>query len=150
MSATITTLQGQSSSSKPLNTALWVLQVLLALLFVFAGGMKLVLPIEEMTKQIPMPGAFLRFIGVAEVLGGIGLVVPGLVGIRPGLTPLAALGLIIIMIGATVLSLGIGGVGQALFPLIVGMLLAVIAYARWRLVPSGSSAPRRAPAVNNL
>jgi len=149
MSAPIATLQDRSSSSKQLNTALWVLQVLLALLFVFGGGMKLVLPIEEMTKQMPLPGAFLRFIGVAEVLGGIGLVVPGLVGIRPGLTPLAALGLIIIMIGATVLSLAIGGIGQALFPLIVGVLLAVIAYARWRLAPRGSSAPLRA-AVNNL
>ena len=70
--------------------------------------MKLVLPIEEMTKQIAMPGPFLRFIGVAEVLGGLGLVLPGLTGIRPRLTPLAAAGLVIIMIGATVVSFAIG------------------------------------------
>ena len=84
-----------------LNRGLWIVQVLLALLFLFAGGMKLVLPIEEMTKEIAMPGWFLRFIGVAEVLGGLGLVLPGLTGIRPGLTPLAAAGLVIIMIGAS-------------------------------------------------
>jgi uncharacterized membrane protein YphA (DoxX/SURF4 family) len=129
-----------SASSGRLNTGLWIVQVLLGLLFVFAGGTKLVLPIEDMTKQMPLPGAFLRFIGVAELLGGIGLVVPGLVGIRPGLTPLAAVGLIIIMIGATVLSLTSGGIGAALFPFIVGLLLVFVAYGRWRLAPPNASA----------
>jgi hypothetical protein len=96
--------------------------------------MKLVMPIEEMTKQIAMPGAFLRFIGVAEVLGGLGLVLPGLVGIWTGLTPLAAAGLVIIMIGATVISLQLGG-AVALIPLVVGILAAFVAYARWRVAP---------------
>jgi uncharacterized membrane protein YphA (DoxX/SURF4 family) len=131
------------SSSSGLNTALWIIQALLALLFVFAGGMKFVLPIEEMTKQIPLPGAFLRFIGIAELLGGIGLIVPGLVGSRPGLTPLAALGLLIIMIGATVLSLSSGGIGAALFPFIVGLLVAFVGYGRWRLAPPDASARLR-------
>ena len=79
-----------------MNVVLWIIQVLLALLFLFAGGMKLILPIEEMTKQMPMPGLFLRFIGVCEVLGALGLILPGLLRIRPGLTPLAAAGLVII------------------------------------------------------
>ena len=60
-----------------MNRALWIVQGLLALLFLFTGGMKLVLPIEEMTKQIPMPGMFLRFIGVAEVLARWGPSSPG-------------------------------------------------------------------------
>jgi len=115
--------------------ALWIVQVLLALLFLFAGGMKLVMPIEEMTKQMPMPGLFLRFIGVAEVLGAIGLILPGLLGVRPGLTPLAAAGLVIIMIGATVLTLAGGDVAPALIPLVVGLLSAFVAYGRWRLTP---------------
>jgi uncharacterized membrane protein YphA (DoxX/SURF4 family) len=85
--------------------ALWIVQALLALLFLFAGGMKLILPVEEMTAQVPMPGPFLRFIGIAQVLGAIGLILPGLLRIRPGLTPLAAAGLVIIMIGATVVTL---------------------------------------------
>ena len=76
---------------------LWLVQGLLALLFLYAGGIKLVLPIEVMTEQMPLalPGWFLRLLGVAEVLGAIGLIVPGLLGVRPGLTPLAALGLVI-------------------------------------------------------
>ena len=115
--------------------ALWIVQVLLALLFLFAGGMKLVLPIEEMTKQIAMPGLFVRFIGVAEVLGALGLILPGLLRIRPGLTPLAAAGLVIIMIGATAVSLVAGPIATALIPLVVGVLATFVAYGRWRLAP---------------
>jgi hypothetical protein len=119
--------------------ALWIVQGLLALLFLFTGGMKLVLPLEVMTEQFPLPGLFVRFLGVAEVLGAIGLVLPGLLSIRPGLTPLAAVGLVIIMIGATVLALaGVvpgGGVAAALIPLAVGLLSAFVAYGSWRLTP---------------
>jgi len=122
--------------------ALWIVQGLLALLFLFAGGMKLVLPVEEMTKQMPLPGLFLRFIGVAEVLGALGLILPGLLRIRRSLTPLAAAGLVIIMIGATVVTLAMGGVALALIPLVVGLLAAFVAYGRWRLAPRrGSSRP---------
>ena len=118
-----------------MNRALWIIQALLAALFLFAGGMKLILPIEEMTKQIPIPGLFLRFIAVCEVLGALGLILPWLLRIRPGLTPLAAVGLVIIMIGATVVSLEIAGTAMALFPLVVGILAAFVAYGRWRLTP---------------
>jgi uncharacterized membrane protein YphA (DoxX/SURF4 family) len=127
-----------------LTTVLWIVQALLALLFLFAGGVKLVMPIEEMTKQmpVPLPGAFLRFIGVAEVLGAIGLILPGLLHIRPGLTPLAAAGLVIIMLGATAMTLAIGDVASALIPLAVGLLAAFVAYGRWQRAPHrGSSSP---------
>ena len=67
--------------------ALWSVQGLLTLLFLFAGGMKLVLPLEALTAQMPLPGLFVRFIGVAEVLGALGLILPALLRIRPGLTP---------------------------------------------------------------
>src|SRR5213596_1755492 len=115
--------------------ALWIIQGLLALLFVFAGGFKLFMPIEELVKETGMPGPFMRFISVAELLGGIGLILPGLLRIRPSLTPLAAAGLVIVMIGATVLTLEKGDVAPALAPLAVGLLLAFVAYGRWRLVP---------------
>jgi hypothetical protein len=122
--------------------ALWIVQGLLALIFLFTGGMKLILPLEVLTKQMPLPGLFARFIGVAEVLGAIGLILPGLLRIRPGLTPLAAAGLVIIMIGATVLTLAGGGVALALIPLVVGLLAAFVAYGRWRLAPlRGASHP---------
>ena len=116
-----------------MNIALWIAQGLLAAIFLFAGGMKLVLPVEEMTKQLPLPGLFLRFIAVCEVLGAIGVILPWLLGIRPGLTPLAAAGLVIIMIGATVLTLATSGIAMAPIPLVVGILAAFVAYGRWRL-----------------
>jgi uncharacterized membrane protein YphA (DoxX/SURF4 family) len=120
-----------------MNIALWIIQALLALLFLFSGGTKLVMPIEEMLKQMPvsLPGWFLRFIAVDEVLGGLGLILPWLLRIRPGLTPLAAAGLVIIMIGATLITLMAGEILMALFPLVVGILCAFVAYARWRVTP---------------
>ncbi len=129
-----TTLGSESPQSRSMTRALWIVQGLLALLFLFAGGMKLVMPIEEMTKQMPLPGGFLRFIGVAEFLGGLGLILPAATGIRPGLTPLAAAGLVIIMIGATVVSAETSGMVAALFPLLVLFLLVLVAYGRWRAV----------------
>jgi uncharacterized membrane protein YphA (DoxX/SURF4 family) len=130
--------------------ALWIVQALLAALFLFAGGMKLVMPIEEMTKQmpqIPMPGWFLRFIGVCEVLGALGLILPGLLRIRPGLTSLAAAGLVIIMIGAVAITLVAGDVMAALMSAVVGLFAAFVAYGRWRLAPhrgSRTAAPQPA------
>ncbi len=124
-----------------MNIALWIVQALLALLFLLAGGMKLVLPIEEMTKQmpLPLPGLFLRFTGIVEVLGAIGLILPWLLRIRPGLTPLAAAGLVTVMIGATVYTLAAGDIASALIPLVVGLLSAFVAYGRWRLAPHRGS-----------
>ncbi len=113
-----------------MTTALWIVQGLLALLFLFAGSMKLILPVEMMTAQMPLPGLFLRFIGVAEVAGALGLILPGLLRIRPMLTPLAACGLVIIMIGATVVTLADGDVVSALVPLVVGLLSTAVAYGR--------------------
>src|SRR5262249_42712694 len=116
---------------QPIMTyTLWTVQGLLALLFLFAGGMKLVMPIAELTKQMPLPGLFVRFIGVAEVLGAMGLILPGLLRIRQALTPLAAAGLVIIMIGATALTVAGGQVAPALLPVVVGLLLAFVAYRR--------------------
>ena len=114
---------------------LWIIQVLLALLFLFAGGTKLVLPIDVLTSmgspnQVHLPGLLIRFIGVCEVLGGLGLILPGLLRIRRGLTPLAAAGLAIIMAGATVLTIMGDGVMLALMPLATGLLAAFVAYGR--------------------
>ena len=122
-----------------MNIALWIVQVLLALLFLFTGGMKLVMPIEEMTQQLPMPGWFLRLIGVCEMLGGLGLILPWLLRIRPGLTPLAAAGLVVIMIGATVTTIMTGQIAISLVPLVVGILCLFVGYGRWRLAPREAS-----------
>jgi uncharacterized membrane protein YphA (DoxX/SURF4 family) len=110
--------------------ALWTIQFILAALFIFAGGVKLVLPIEEMTQQLPMPGWFLRFIGVCEILGAFGLILPGLFRVASYLTPLAASGLIVIMIGAVVVSVITGPPILALIPFAVGGALVFVAYNR--------------------
>lgn len=120
---------------RKLNMLLWVLQVLLALLFMFAGVMKFIMPVEEMTKQIALPGWFLHFIGASEILGAIALILPGILRIRTGLTPLAAAALVIIMIGATAVNLKIGQQGAALITVVVGLLLAFVAYNRRRMAP---------------
>ena len=123
-----------------MNRALWIVQGLLAALFLFAGVVKLVLPAEQLMGSVPMPVLFIRFIGVVEVLGAIGLILPALLRIRPGLTPLAAAGLVIIMIGATVINVMGGDVAPAVITVVVGLLAVFIAYGRWRLVPSRGAA----------
>lgn len=128
------------SANKMWTCLLWTLQTVLALLFLFAGGMKLIIPPDVLMSmgppnQVRLPGLFLQFIGVAEVLGGLGLILPGVLRIRPILTPLAAAGLVIIMIGATLIVFAAHDVAGAAVPLVTGVLAALVAYTRWRIVP---------------
>ena len=133
-------MRSSNQSSKKTGVALWIVQVVLAALFLFAGGTKLVVPVEMLAGPVPLPEAFIRFIGVAEVLGALGLVLPGLLRIRTGLTPLAAAGLVVIMAGATATTV-IGGMGAgAVVPF--GILAASVAYGRSRRVPLRTT-PRR-------
>ena len=125
-----------------MTIALWIVQILLALLFLFAGGMKLVLPLDKLTGPVALPWWFTRFIGVCEVLGGLGLILPSLLRIQPWFTPLAALGLVLIMIGAIAVTLAGSMLGVALFSLVVGLLAAFVAYGRWRLAPIPPKAAR--------
>ncbi|MET0389496.1 MAG: DoxX family protein [Polyangiales bacterium] len=126
----------QRPVSKGLNITLWVIQGLMGAMFIFAGVMKFVMSVEEMTKDMAMPGWFLHFIGVAELAGGLGLLLPGILKIRRGLTPLAAAGLTIIMVGAVVVT-GISAPSNAVMPLVCGLLTAFIAYKRWPWLTHG-------------
>ena len=110
-----------------MNVLLWIIQILLALLFVFGGVMKLIFP---MPPEIPFPDWFMKFIGLCELLGGLGLVLPGVFRRQQFLTPLAAIGLTIIMIGAVVVSVMTLGVATAITPLIAGTLCVFVAYGR--------------------
>lgn len=123
-----------------MNILLWIIQILLALLFLFAGVTKLVLPIEVLESMgspnaVKLPGLFLRFIGVVEVLGALGLILPGVFRKRQELTPLAAAGLVIIMIGAVIVTIIGDGVSMTIGPFVVGLLCAFVAYGRWKLRP---------------
>jgi len=115
-----------------MNILLWIIQVLLALLFVFGGVMKLVFP---MPPEIPFPDWFMKFIGLCELLGGLGLVLPGVFRRQQFLTPLAAIGLTIIMIGAVAFSVKVFGFKPAITPLVTGLLCAFVAYGRWKVRP---------------
>lgn len=123
-----------------MNILLWIIQVLLSLLFLFAGVMKFIVPVAEMQKNAPvaLPGWFLLFIGACEVLGGIGLILPALLRIKPGLTPLAAVGLGIIMLGAAIVTVN-HGISMAAFPFVVCLLSFFVAFGRWRLAPTRRS-----------
>jgi hypothetical protein len=118
------------------NKGLWFAQWFLAFIFLFAGGAKLAMSAEQMAAPGPvqLPVLFVRFIGVCEVLGGLGMILPGLTGIRPGLTPLGAAGLVIIMMGATVVNIVNGMAVVAIPTAILGLTAAYVAYGRWQIV----------------
>lgn len=123
-----------------MNILLWILQILLALLFLFAGITKLVLPADVLQaagspNAIKFSALFLKFIGVLETLGGLGLILPGIFHRQQYLTPLAALGLVIIMIGAVVTTIMGDGVSMIFGPLVIGLLCAFVAYGRWKIRP---------------
>lgn len=92
----------------------------------------------ELTGQTPVPAVFLRFIGVMEILGGLGLILPGMLRIRTELTSLAAAGLVIIMIGAVVVTIQTMGFAMAALPFVTGALALFVAYGRWRVAPLGT------------
>ena len=116
-----------------MNIVLWIIQILLALLFLFSGLTKL-LPIIPMPPPPPNawmpPMWFLKFIGICEFLGALGLVLPGLLNRQKYLTVWAAIGLAIIMIGAVVITVMTLGAAAAVIPLITLILCLVVAYGR--------------------
>src|ERR1700753_1049526 len=101
---------------------LGTVQGLLALLFLFSGRFKACAPRGQMQMPFPFPEWFIRFLGVAELTGAIGLVLPSLLRIKPRLTPVAASCLTIIMAGATVVTFLAMGLAMAAMPLVIGML----------------------------
>lgn len=133
------------------NRVLWAIQVLLAALYVFAGGFKLFAPAEAL--QPPGGGHlappviwFLRTIGVFEILGALGLILPGLTGIRRNLTPIAAGCLSIIMVGAVIVTVATVQIAPAVAALIAGALDLVVLSGRrdWLPAPARSRSPQSA------
>src|SRR5262245_11602373 len=113
-----------------MNVTLWIVQGLLTALFLFGGVVKLTMTPEELAAVCSLPVLFVRFISVCELLGGLGLVLPGIFKIRTELTPLAAAGLTIITLGAAGLTAaGTDGADPitAIFPLTAAILSAFVA-----------------------
>jgi hypothetical protein len=122
---------------KTMNTALWVLQGLLAFAFLASGTLKLVLSKDKLAMKYAWAEDFsatqVKLIGLAEVLGAVGLVVPTLTGIAPMLTPLAAASLVAIMIGAVMTH--VRRKEPPTPPIVLGILAAIVAVGRFAIVP---------------
>jgi putative oxidoreductase len=144
MAASVTsTSENRKASGKGLHIVLWVTQVVLALMFTMAGFMKSTQPIDELGKKmtwvLDLP-SLTRFIGIAEVAGALGLILPAATRIMPKLTPLAALGLTVVMVLATIFHISRGEFQALPLPLVLGGLAAFVAWGRFSKAPI---APRR-------
>ncbi len=119
-----------------MSTALWIVQASLALVFVGGGAMKLIKSHEDLKADPHMAwandfsGGFIKFLGLAEVSGGLGMVLPGLTGIAPNLTAWAAAGLAAIMLGATAVHLRRSEKPMVVPTLILALLAGFVAYGR--------------------
>lgn len=123
---------------RPNGRILWGLQWVLGLYFILVGIIHFVLPEglpEPISWMYDLDQSLHVIAGSAEILGGLGLILPGLVKIAPQLTNLAALGLVLIMVGAVAWHLTRGEFLQIGGNLVLGTLLAYVAYARWKLLP---------------
>jgi putative oxidoreductase len=122
-----------------MNIALWVAQILIALAFLASGVPKATQSVSTLSgrsawaNDVPTP--FVRFIGVAEVLGAFGLILPGLTGILPWLTAAAAIGLALVMVGAIIFRIARGEMNHLVTPLVFLLLLLFVIYGRLVLAP---------------
>ena len=119
-----------------MNIVLWILQILLAAQFLFHGWI-FVAPPAEMVEAMNAEFApwFRIFIGVAELLAAAGLILPSLTRILPWLTPLAAAGLMIVTISASILHLSRGEINLAIYTGVLFLLVTFVAYMRWKVKP---------------
>ena len=123
-----------------MGVALWVVQGLLAVAFLGAGAMKLSQPKKKLAENMSWVEDFsqpaVRLIGAVEVLGAIGVVLPALTGILPWLTPLAALGLVLLMVGAALTHLRRKEYGNIAVNVVLLVLAASVAYGRFFILPA--------------
>jgi putative oxidoreductase len=140
---TLTTTTPQNSS-KALNVTLWIAQVLLAGMFIMSGFMKVAQPIEQLSQMLPwaseVSSALVRFIGISELLGGIGLILPALLRIKPQLTAWAALGLVGVMIFAAIFHASRGEFSAIGMNVVLALIAAFVAWGRFKKAPIASKA----------
>jgi putative oxidoreductase len=127
------------TSSKALHYVLWGVQILLGLSFLMAGSMKATQPLDQLATNMNwvdhVPGPLVRFIGVSEFLGGLGLILPSALRIAPRLTPIAASLLALVMVLAAGEHLMIGEAAMAPVPLTLGAMAAFVAWGRFTRAP---------------
>ncbi|MCA9941515.1 MAG: DoxX family protein [Anaerolineales bacterium] len=122
-----------------MNTALWIVQGMLAVAFLMAGGMKATQPIEKIRERLPFAEDFaertVRVIGILEVLAAVGLILPPITKILPILTPLAGVGLVLTMIGAIITHVRRGEYSAIVANVVLLLLAAFVAYGRFVIAP---------------
>ena len=132
-------MKQQQQRSKALHITLWIAQVILAAMFLMSGFMKLSQPIDQLSKMLPwaaqVPEALVRFIGVAEVLGAVGLILPSLLRIQPKLTPIAAVGLALVMLFAVIFHISRGETPMIGMNFVLIAIAAFIAWGRFKKAP---------------
>ena len=132
-------ITNQATPSKALNIILWIAQVLLAGMFLMSGFMKVAQPIEELAKMLPwasqVPEGLVRFIGISEVLGGLGLLLPAALRIKPQLTAWAAVGLALVMLFAAGFHAFRGETSAIGMNVILALVALFIAWGRFKKAP---------------
>ncbi len=125
--------------SKALHITLWIAQVLLAGMFIMSGFMKISQPIDQLSQMLPwasqVPSGLVRFIGISEVLGGIGLILPSLLRIKPVLTVWAAVGLATVMLFAAIFHATRGEFSAIGTNVILSLVALFIAWGRSKKAP---------------
>lgn len=132
------------TNSKGLNILLWIAQGILCAMFLMAGTMKMITPDDEMMKNMPDASAgfltFIRFLGACEFLGGVGMILPSLLRIKPILTPIAGMGIAITMIVAVGMHISKGETSATVTTAVLAVLAIFVIWGRLKAAPI--SAPK--------
>jgi uncharacterized membrane protein YphA (DoxX/SURF4 family) len=132
-------MKNQQKSSKTLNIFLWIAQVLLAAIFIWGAWMKIFTPVGKLSAMWPwvahIPRALLKFTGIVDLLGGLGLILPALLRIKPKLTPIAALSIIILMICACIFHISRGEASVIGANIVFALMAAFIVWGRFKKAP---------------
>lgn len=132
-------MSSQQKPAKAIHSILWVTQVILAATFIWAAAMKLFQPVEKLAAMWPwtdqIPGTLVKLTGVADLIGAIGLILPSLLRIRPRLTPIAAIGIILLMISASIFHMARGEITQIGPNIVFAGMAAFVAWGRFTKAP---------------
>lgn len=133
------TMSSQQKPSKAIHIILWVAQVILAATFIWAAAMKLVQPPDKLAAMWPwtgqIPGTLVKLTGLIDLAGATGLILPSLLRIKPKLTPIAAIGIILLMISASIFHIARGEAAQIGTNIVFAGMAAFIAWGRFTKAP---------------
>ena len=132
-------LKSEWNMKKTMNVLLWIAQVLISTSLLWAACIKLFQPIEQLEIMWPWTGdvssTFVRLTGAIDLLGALGVVLPALFRFKPTLVSIAAIGIVLLMISASIFHICRGEASQIGFNIVFAVIAGFVAYGRWKLVP---------------